>query len=353
MLESGIYRITNIKNGKCYIGQSRFLSKRWKGHLKELRANRHGNQYLQAAFNKYGEKSFKFEIICRCEESELDDLEKYYIVFSNSLSHDCGYNIESGGCKHKTMSEESRKKISEKAKGRKMPEKVKKILAEANKNRVWPTGWHVSEETKLKMSKSHKGLCAGEKHPMYGLRGKDNPNYGRKASEECRRKISEKAKGRVFSEETRKKISQNNARHNLGKHLTLEQKRKIVESRGKNFDLEDAIQEYLKCGKYLEAAQKCNVGTNRLREELKKRGLIKKRTLSEEQRQRLRDFAKSRGKDMTEAIQDYFENHISIWKISKKYHLSRERLKIKINSIKETKAKLKIQQDEKSDIEQK
>lgn len=60
---SGIYKITNIANGKCYIGSSCNLYNRIYEHFKYLRLNRHANPKLQNAYNKYGLENFKWEIM--------------------------------------------------------------------------------------------------------------------------------------------------------------------------------------------------------------------------------------------------------------------------------------------------
>ena len=52
MLESGIYKITNLTNGMVYIGSSINIEIRLKHHFRELKNNRHKNRHLQNAFNK-------------------------------------------------------------------------------------------------------------------------------------------------------------------------------------------------------------------------------------------------------------------------------------------------------------
>lgn len=93
----GIYKITNIKNNKVYIGQSVNIKTRWKQHIAELNSNKHGNEHLQYSWNKYGENSFVFETICECEKESLDDLEIKYIEEYDSMNNIYGYNIREGG----------------------------------------------------------------------------------------------------------------------------------------------------------------------------------------------------------------------------------------------------------------
>ena len=53
----GIYCIRNKINNKYYIGQSIDIKNRWKEHKYNLRHNKHVNNKLQNAWNKYGEKN--------------------------------------------------------------------------------------------------------------------------------------------------------------------------------------------------------------------------------------------------------------------------------------------------------
>jgi hypothetical protein len=69
--KTGVYMIYNIKNDKKYIGSSINLYERLHKHFSLLRHNRHENQYLQNAFNKYGKESFRVEILKFCKEESL------------------------------------------------------------------------------------------------------------------------------------------------------------------------------------------------------------------------------------------------------------------------------------------
>ena len=99
---TGIYKITNMVNGKVYIGQSVDVEVRWRSHKSELRGNYHENPYLQNSWNKYGEDNFKFEIIESCNQEDLNKLEIYYIKEYNSYiraENSNGYNMTEGGDK--------------------------------------------------------------------------------------------------------------------------------------------------------------------------------------------------------------------------------------------------------------
>lgn len=70
-MKSGIYQITNRRNGNRYIGSSYDIARRWASHRKCLRAGTHHSRYLQAAWNKDGEEAFDFSVLIYCQESGL------------------------------------------------------------------------------------------------------------------------------------------------------------------------------------------------------------------------------------------------------------------------------------------
>lgn len=80
---------------------------------------------------------------------------------------------------------------------------------------------YMTEEAKRehdrKISEANKGKLAGENNPMYGKYGKDNPNYGRKHSQEAREKMRQKAIGRKHSQEAKKKMSEKRKGKHEGK----------------------------------------------------------------------------------------------------------------------------------------
>ena len=96
-MSCGIYKITNLINNQCYIGQSINIEKRWT--QEKRRAFKDNdldyNTLLSQAFRKYGVENFSFEILEECQKEELDEKEIYYISKYNSYFN--GYNQTTGG----------------------------------------------------------------------------------------------------------------------------------------------------------------------------------------------------------------------------------------------------------------
>jgi hypothetical protein len=88
----GVYKITNTANGKFYVGSSKDIKSRWYQHTSRLNENKHGNSYLQNAWNKYGSQSFKFELIEECNPEIQFEREQFYLNELNPFD-DNGYNI--------------------------------------------------------------------------------------------------------------------------------------------------------------------------------------------------------------------------------------------------------------------
>lgn len=88
-----IYKITNIINGKVYIGQTiQTIEARWEQHK---RSSTYKKYALYYAMRKYGLDNFKIEMIEQCDNKELNDKEIEWIAFYNSYRE--GYNMTLGG----------------------------------------------------------------------------------------------------------------------------------------------------------------------------------------------------------------------------------------------------------------
>jgi hypothetical protein len=114
-------------SGKKYIGQtvkhfnsgkkSGYLA-RWKAHISEAKRNINYSRLLDNAIRKYGSNNFKISLICECNTfEELNEKEKYYITFYNSLSPN-GYNLTTGGNVNNKQSIESCLKKSQSLMGK-------------------------------------------------------------------------------------------------------------------------------------------------------------------------------------------------------------------------------------------
>jgi group I intron endonuclease len=117
----GVYKITNLKNNKVYIGSTtKTLYSRKRSHFLKLKNNIHFNTHLQLSFNKYGENFFTFEILAICKEEHTVILENFFIKLYSSHLKDKGYNmaiplelpVPNISNKGKKFSEDHKEKIS-------------------------------------------------------------------------------------------------------------------------------------------------------------------------------------------------------------------------------------------------
>ena len=101
----GIYKVTNNLNQKIYIGKSVDIQERWNTHKRESQTpqslwdkNYRGvNTAFHAALRKYGIDNFTYEVIEECDETLLNERERYWISFYNSTDKNIGYNMTIGG----------------------------------------------------------------------------------------------------------------------------------------------------------------------------------------------------------------------------------------------------------------
>lgn len=90
---TGIYKITNLDNQMCYVGQAANLAERWKQHIKRgLGADPVTKNKLYPAMKAIGVENFSFEVIEECERSKLDEREDYWQDFFKAKEF--GYSIK-------------------------------------------------------------------------------------------------------------------------------------------------------------------------------------------------------------------------------------------------------------------
>ena len=116
------YKITNLINGKIYIGKAANIKKRWNKHKTAARKRDPKDYtYLHKSMNKHGFDNFKIEQLTEhSTEEEALAQETVFIKQFQSRDRDIGYNMTDGGdgaCGYK-FTDEQRKKMSEAKKGR-------------------------------------------------------------------------------------------------------------------------------------------------------------------------------------------------------------------------------------------
>ncbi len=206
---TGIYKITS-PTGRIYIGQSIHILRRF-GTYKRLACKQQG--YLYNSFIKHGVENHKFEIIHRCCREELNQLEVHYIQFFKTLDKKYGLNIHEGG-NSKKMAESTKDKLRKINLGKKMSEDQIKNMSIRIKaewaNGIRKSGYKLSDEIKKRMS----DRCKGKAITVEAREKLRQAHTGKTLSEEHRRKISISMMGKKshlgfkHSEETKRIISQ-------------------------------------------------------------------------------------------------------------------------------------------------
>jgi len=140
----GIYKITEKETGKCYVGQSKNIQQRWKQHQRN-----------------FPDSHFSYEVIREVSQvSFLNAFEKYYIKFYDS--HRNGFNKTIGGTNIKTThpSKETKCKISKSSKGKIISQNARGLISDKLKGiKRGP----MSEQHKQKLSEAHKGMPSPNK----------------------------------------------------------------------------------------------------------------------------------------------------------------------------------------------
>jgi group I intron endonuclease len=176
-----LYEVTNLVNGKTYIGQ----------HITDDLEDGYmgGGLALGRAIKKYGKENFKKEVLIFARSAESLNLLEMMAVTLEFCERRDNYNLREGGGSKGRLCSETRKKIS--------------IAKSGPRNHNY--GKKFSEETRSRMSKAQKGRIV----PL-----------------EARLKHSAKMRGRKLSKEHREKLSRNSKRHKPSPQL-LEKMKKL------------------------------------------------------------------------------------------------------------------------------
>ena len=159
-----IYLITNLVNGKVYVGQTRsLLRRRWATH--KCDARRGEPLYICRALRKYGEDSFTIRPIDFAETQEKADfLEETWIFLHASLTRGKGYNIRTGGHTSPGMSPEGKERVSRAHRGKIVSAESRKLTSEGNK-RAWAEGrLHGRPHTQAARKKMSDGQRGSKGH---------------------------------------------------------------------------------------------------------------------------------------------------------------------------------------------
>lgn len=210
----GVYKISNIKDGRYYIGHSQNIEKRFKTHKYNLKRGKHINMFLQNSYNKYGLDSFTFEIIHKFDnvekskEKELEYLQNLEIrkeLFNLNYNNDGGDMLSHHPNKKEiiekrseTLKKNNSKLTKEELKnkfgkngekngmfGKTHTKEAREIISNKNKGNTYRLGYKCSEEICKKISVIAKQRI-----------GEKNPFFGKVHSEEARKKISESNLGK-------------------------------------------------------------------------------------------------------------------------------------------------------------
>lgn len=169
-MKNVIYKIRNTVNGKFYVGSTVDARVRFQTHRRRLRKGSHQSPHMQAAWNKYGEECFIFEIVEHVENGEdLLKAEQKWLDEHAGKPHCYNWATDASA-----------------------PMRGKKHTAEA----------------KVKSGANRKGKHAGENHYR----------YGKTVSEETRKKIGDAQRGvkkepRVYTPEGLEKARENMKRN--------------------------------------------------------------------------------------------------------------------------------------------
>ena len=163
-----IYTLSDPVTGFIrYVGKANDPAKRLNAHLLRKEANPHKWNWIQ----KLKSQGFKpvLDIIDECDQSEWEDIERFYIAYLRFCGCDL-VNLDSGGVGGRVMSAETKAKLSLCRKGKKLPPEqvAKSVAARIGKPRP--------EAFKEKM----RAILTGKKRPAWIMERARQARLGKK-----------------------------------------------------------------------------------------------------------------------------------------------------------------------------
>jgi len=199
LLMKCIYSIVSLNDGRRYIGSAKHFFYRRNLHLHQLRSGKHHNKFLQRAWNKYGEESFRFGILSVVgSNDELIQTEQAWID-----GYKPEYNIcqKAGSQLGRRATPETREKLRLSHLGKHPSAETLERMSRSQS--ISQLGRVVSAQTRAKLSAKIKGC----KHTPEAIEKIRAASKGRGWSPACRVKQMARLKGRIISQEQRAKIS--------------------------------------------------------------------------------------------------------------------------------------------------
>lgn len=205
-----VYRVTNLCNGKIYIGKTvQTISERWRQHVSDSRVYQLA---LSRAIRKYGSGAFQTDVLYTAKTlEELSRMETFFILLHQSHLTENGYNLTLGG-------DGASPGALNPMWGKTHTDEVKVTL------RTLRLGMKQSEATKQKI----RFAVTGDKNPAFGKVYMDErsvegrrkgglSHLGKNRSQDTKQRISQALIGRIRSEEHCLHLSQAKKGQGLGR----------------------------------------------------------------------------------------------------------------------------------------
>lgn len=200
-----IYKITNLVNGKIYIGKTKNIKRRLSQHFHEESSS---DSLIKRAIKEFGENNFKIEIIKEnLDSKEAKRLEEEYILLHNSHNRDKGYNIKIGE-KH---TEETKRHIGQAQIGEKnhmynvkgKMNKTSKPIIELKTNKHYDSITQAANELNLNLSHI-AAVCRGNRNSTGGymfrfIDENGNTIETERSSVNRARRIKNKTTGKIYN----------------------------------------------------------------------------------------------------------------------------------------------------------